>query len=120
MEPMPAADIDEFLAALPVDQRSALQRLREQIRRAAPEATEAISYGVPAFKLNGQPFVSFGAAKGHCSFYVQSPAVIEVHADELGAYRLTKGSIGFQPDQGLPDDLVTRLVQARAAEMGHG
>ena len=114
---MPAADIDGFLAGLPADQRAALQRLREQIRRAAPEATEAIAYGVPAFKLDGRPFVSFGAAKGHCSFYVQSPAVIEAHAAELGAYRLTKGSIGFQPDQELPDELVTKLVRARIAEI---
>jgi uncharacterized protein YdhG (YjbR/CyaY superfamily) len=114
---MPAADIDEFLADLPADQRSALQRLRGQIRRAAPEATEAIAYGVPALKLDGRPFVSLGAAKGHCSFYVQSPAVIEAHADELGAYRLTKGSIGFQPDRDLPDELVTKLVRARSAEI---
>lgn len=117
---MPASSIDEFLAALPAAQRAALDRLRAQIRRAAPDATETISYGVPAFKLHGRPLVSFGAAKGHCSFYVQSPAVIEAHAADLAGYRLTKGSIGFQPDQGLPDDLVTRLVRARSAEVGGG
>jgi uncharacterized protein YdhG (YjbR/CyaY superfamily) len=115
---MPASSIDEFLAALPAAQRAALERLRAQIRRAAPDAVEAINYGVPAFKLEGRPFVSFGAAKGHCSFYVQSPAVIETHAADLAGYRLTKGSIGFQPEQGLPEDLVRKLVRARAAEMG--
>ncbi len=117
---MPATSIDEFLAGLPAAQRTALERLRGQIHRAAPDATETISYGVPAFKLNGRPFVSFGAAKDHCSFYVQSPAVIEAYAADLARYRLTKGSIGFHPDQGLPDDLVERLVQARSAEEAPG
>jgi uncharacterized protein YdhG (YjbR/CyaY superfamily) len=117
---MPADAIDEFLAVLPPAQRGALERLRGQLRRAAPDAVETISYGVPALKLHGRPLVSFGAAKGHCSFYVQSPAVIEAHAADLAGYRLTKGSIGFQPERGLPDDLVRKLVRARLAELGEG
>ena len=76
-----AASVEEFLANVPPDQRAALEDLRSVIRRAAPGATELINYGVPMFRLNGKNLVSFAAAKNHCSFYVQSPAVMEAHAD---------------------------------------
>ncbi len=114
---MAAATIDDFLAAVPEEKRLALEVLRQQIRRAAPDAAESINYGVPAFKLNGRPLVSFGAGKDHCSFYVQSPAVVEAFAGELGDFRLTKGSVTFQPDGPIPADLVARLVQARVDEV---
>jgi len=111
-----AGSIDDFLASLPEDQRAALEDLRRTIRAAAPEATELINYGVPAFKLNGRPLVSMGAAKGHCSFYVQSPAVMEAHAAELKGYDTTKGTVHFTPDKPIPPALVTKLVKARISE----
>ncbi len=111
-----ATTIDEFLAAVPPAQRQALEHLRSVIRQAVPQATEAIAYGVPAFKLDGRPFVSFGAAKDHCSFYVQSPEVMQAHAEELAGFRTAKGTVHFTPDKPIPDDLVRRLVQARMAE----
>ena len=86
------------------------------IRTAAPDAVEAVAYGVPAFRYRGRPLVSYGAAKAHCSFYVQSPEVMEAHADALRGYRTSKGTVHFQPDVPLPADLVTTLVQARMAE----
>lgn len=110
------ASIDDFLASVPEDQRKALEDLRNVIRSAAPGASEAISYGVPAFKLNGKPLVSFGAAKGHCSFYVQSPAVMEAHATDLKGFDTTKGTVHFTPDKPIPATLVTTLVKARIAE----
>lgn len=112
-----ASPIDEVLASMPDDQRLALEALRAEIRRAAPDATEAIAYGVPAFRLDGRPLVSFGAAKGHCSFYVQSPAVVEEFSDRLAGHRLTKGSVLFQPDRPIPRELVQELVRARVAEV---
>jgi uncharacterized protein YdhG (YjbR/CyaY superfamily) len=112
---MAAATIDDYLAGVPDDKRAALERLREQIHAAAPDATEAISYGMPAFKLDGRWFVGFGAAKDHCSFYA-GRAPIEAHADELAGYQLWKGTINFQPAQPLPAELVTKLVQRRVAE----
>jgi uncharacterized protein YdhG (YjbR/CyaY superfamily) len=114
---MAAATIDEFLASVPEEKRRALEDLRHHVRRAVPDATESINYGVPAFKLDGRPLVSFGASKEHCSFYVQSPAVVEAFADELRDFRLTKGSVTFQPDRPIPADLVARLVQARVDEL---
>ena len=112
---MAAATIDEYLAGVPDNQRAALQRLREQIHAAAPEAVEAISYGLPAFRLGGRFFAGFGSTKDHCSFYV-GKAPLEAHTDELAGYRRWKGTINFPPDRPLPPELVTKLVQFRLAE----
>jgi uncharacterized protein YdhG (YjbR/CyaY superfamily) len=115
--PARSPEIDAFLAPLPEDVRAALEALRRAIDAAAPEAVELINYGVPAFKLRGRPLVSFAAAKNHCSFYVQSLAVMEAHRDELAAYDTTKGTVHFTPDKPIPDDLVGKLVRARIAEI---
>jgi len=109
----PAASIDDYLAQLPPDQRAALQTLRAQIRAAAPEATEAISYGLPTFKLDGN-LVHFGAAAKHCAFY--PGAVMEMFADRLAGFETAKGTIRFQPDAPLPPELVADIVRHRVAE----
>ena len=109
-------EVDAFLAGLSQSTREALEELRRAVATAAPEALEGLGYGVPAFKYRGRPLVSFGAGKNHCSFYVQSPAVIDAHRDELAGYDTSKGTIRFAPDKPLPEDLVTTLVQARIAE----
>jgi len=109
---MPPATIDQYLAGVPDDKRAALERLRQQIHAAAPDATEAIGYGLPAFRLNGRYFLGFGAAKRYCT--------ILAHAGQLAGYRLWKGTIDFQPNQPLPAELVTKLVQARVAETRAG
>lgn len=112
----PSADVDAVLAALPADMRDALQALRESIVAAVPEAVESISYGVPSYRYRGRPLVSFGAARSHASFYVQSPAVMEAHAALLGDYDTSKGTVRFSPDRPIPEDLVQTLVRARVAE----
>ena len=112
-------DIDAFLARLPDDLRLALEGLRRTIAAAAPDAIETIAYSVPAFRYRGRPLVSFSAGRngtGPCAFYVQSPAVMDAHRDELKAYDTGKGTIHFRPAEPLPAELVTRLVQARMAE----
>ena len=114
--PSPASEIDAFLARLPPEARAALEELRRTIAAAAPDAVEGIGYGVPAFKYRGRPLVSFGAGKSHCSFYVQSPAVMEAHQDELAGYDTARGTIRFPPAKPLPARLVTKLVKARIAE----
>lgn len=107
--------IDVYLAPLPGEQRAALERLRQIIRAAAPEAVECISYGLPAFELNGK-LVAFGAAAKHCAFYPMSTAVMEAHEKNLDGYSLSKGTIRFQPERPLPEALVRKLVRARVAE----
>lgn len=111
-----AASVDEFLAAVPPDKRAALEDLRKVIRAAAPEATELINYGVPMFRLNGRNLVSYAAAKDHCSFYVQSPAVMEAYAADLTGFKTSKGTVNFTADKPIPPALVTKLVKARIAE----
>jgi uncharacterized protein YdhG (YjbR/CyaY superfamily) len=112
---MTAATIEAYLARVPDDKRAALERLRGQIRAAAPHAVEAISYGMPAFLVDGRYFVGFSAAKGHCSFYV-GRAPLDAYAAELAGYRLLKGTINFQPERPLRADLVAKLVKLRIAE----
>jgi uncharacterized protein YdhG (YjbR/CyaY superfamily) len=116
----PSAEVDAVLAALPADVRDALEALRGTIRATAPSAQELINYGVPAFKYRGRPFVSFGATKNHCSFYVQSPAVMEAHRDELSDYDTSKGTVRFSAADPLPKALVITLVKARMAEIDAG
>ena len=109
----PAASIDDYLAKLPDDQRAALEILRGQIRALAPDASEAISYGLPTFKLNGN-LVHFGAAAKHCAFY--PGAVIEAFADRLKGFDTAKGTIRFQPDAPLPADPIADIVRHRIAQ----
>jgi uncharacterized protein YdhG (YjbR/CyaY superfamily) len=110
-----ATTVDEYLAALKPDQRAALERLRKQIRAAAPEAEECISYRLPAFRLNGM-LVAFGASATHCAFYPMSSSTVANYRDELAGYETSKGTIRFQPDKPLPAALVRKLVKARIEE----
>lgn len=109
--------IDAMLAAMPEDQRTALQSLRETIAAAAPEAVEGLSYGVPAFRYQGRPLVAYSAAKRHCSFFPMGPTMIEAHRDELVGFDTAKGTIRFTAANPIPPDLVTRIVRGRIAEI---
>jgi uncharacterized protein YdhG (YjbR/CyaY superfamily) len=111
-----AQSTDEYLAQLPEDQRAALQKLRKTIKAAVPKAEEGISYGLPAFRLQGRRLVCFGATKTHCAFYPMSSATIADHKKELAAYDTSAGTIRFHPDEPLSPALVKKLVKARVAE----
>jgi uncharacterized protein YdhG (YjbR/CyaY superfamily) len=118
-EPAPTAiaQIDAMLAALPDDQRMALQALRETIAAAAPDAVEALSYGAPAFRYKGRPLVAYSAAKAHCSFFPMGPSQIDAHREELAGFDTAKGTIRFTPSAPIPPDLVARIVRGRMAEL---
>jgi uncharacterized protein YdhG (YjbR/CyaY superfamily) len=111
------ATIDEYLAGVTTDQRTALEALRKTIRSAVPEAEEGISYGLAAFRLNGRPLVAFGAAANHCAFYPMSSTTIGTLNDELDGYETSKGTIRFQAAKPLPSALVRKVVKARIAEI---
>lgn len=108
---------DAYLALLPADQRTALQKLRKTIAAAVPAAEEGVSYGLPAFRLGGRPLVCFSASTNHCSLFPMSPAVIQAHAADLKAYETSKGTIRFSPARPLPATLVRKIVKARVAEL---
>ena len=107
--------IDEYLAPLSNAKRAALEVLLRAIKAAAPKAQECISYGIPAFRLDGRMLVAFGAAAKHCAFYPGARPV-EAHKGDLKAYSTSKGTIRFQPDSPLPATLVRKLVKTRIAE----
>lgn len=107
--------IEEYLVQLSDAQRTALSRLRDIIRRTAPDAQECISYQLPAFK-HGRMLVSYGASAKHCAFYLMSTTVLDAFTDEITGFDVGKGTIRFTPERPLPESLVSRLVLARIAE----
>ena len=110
---MSAAEIDIYLNALEDSKRSTLQRLRGSILRALPDAEECISYGMPAFRINGKVIAGFAAFKNHLSYLPHSGSVLNELSTELAGYTKTKGSLHFPVDEPLPDDLVDKLIDVR-------
>jgi uncharacterized protein YdhG (YjbR/CyaY superfamily) len=109
-------DIDEYLAGVPEPARGTLNKVRAVIRSAVPaEATETISYGMPAFRYKGA-LVAFGAFSKHCSFFPMSLAVMAAFKNELKAFDVSKGTIRFALDKPLPAALVKKLVKARIGQ----
>lgn len=108
--------VKEYLAGVPEPARSTLIKVRAMIRSAVPpEATEAISYGMPTFKYKGS-LMSFAAFKGHCSLFPMSAALIEQFKKELKDFSTSKGTIRFPVDKPLPAALLKKLVKARMAQ----
>jgi uncharacterized protein YdhG (YjbR/CyaY superfamily) len=107
--------IDEYLSVLSAEKRDALQALRRIIRSVAPAAEECISYGIPAFRLNGM-LVGFAAHANHCALYAWNATTIADFSDELKGFDTSKGTIRFTPDKPLPEALVRHLVEAKVAK----
>ena len=113
--PEKAFDVESYLAACPEPHRTTLEKVRATIRSVAPkEATEEISYGIPTFKYKGG-LVAYAAFKQHCSFFPMSGRLVEDFADELKAYKTSKGTIQFPVDKPLSPALVKKLVKAKLA-----
>jgi uncharacterized protein YdhG (YjbR/CyaY superfamily) len=108
--------IDEYLAGVSADQQIALEKLRKTIHAVEPKVEECISYGIPAFRLNGRSLVFFGAWANHCSFYPGSSATLRKFQSDLKGFQISKGTIRFSPDNPLPLALVKKLVNARIAQ----
>ena len=115
MPPKPTT-IDEFLDGVTGARRAALDALRQTIRAAVPEAEECISYGIAAFRLDGEVIAGFAPTKKGCSYFPFSGSTLGTLAKELGEYGQTKSALHFDPEQGLPASLVRKLLRARIAE----
>ena len=105
--------IDEYIAAFPKEVQDVLEKIRSAIRESAPKAEEAISYGIPAFRLNGsRGSVYFAGGKNHIGFY-PTPSGIEAFKKELAPFKQEKGSVQFPLDKPIPYDLVKKIVRYR-------
>ncbi|MEO5681173.1 MAG: DUF1801 domain-containing protein [Chitinophagaceae bacterium] len=109
-----AADFTDYSKSFPKDIQIKMEALRAVIKKAAPKAAEVISYGMPAFKLNGM-LVYFAAYEKHIGFY-PTPSAIESFKKEISIYKSAKGSVQFPHDKPLPLKLVARMVKFRLAE----
>jgi uncharacterized protein YdhG (YjbR/CyaY superfamily) len=109
-------NVDEYLAGVPEPARSTLIKVRAAIRSAMPaEATEAISYQMPAFKYKGRPLLWFAAFSNHCSLF-PTASVIEAIKNELKGFSISKGTIQFPVDKPLPAALLKKMVKLRIAQ----
>ena len=110
------ANVEEYLADVPEPALTTLEKVRAVIRSVVPdEATEYITYGMPAFKYKG-PLFAYAAFKEHCSLFPMNASLIERFADELKGYETAKGTIRFPVDKAPPAALIKKLVKARVAE----
>jgi len=106
--------VDEYLADHPEEIREQLEDLREIIKKAAPQATERISYNMPAYDLNGI-LVYFAGYKGHIGFYPTASG-IKAFQQKIAKFESSKGAVRFPLDKPLPKTLITRIVKFRAKE----
>jgi uncharacterized protein YdhG (YjbR/CyaY superfamily) len=107
--------IDQYNAAFPEEVVQRMEQIRAIITKQAPEAVESISYGMPAFKLNGKPLVYYAGYKNHVGFYA-TPTGHSEFAEELSHYKQGKGSVQFPLTKPLPVDLIQRIVIFRIGE----
>lgn len=115
MKRTPPKDIDEYIARYPKGVQTKLRKIRATIRKAAPDATEAISYQIPTFKLGGN-LIHFAAFPDHISLFPTSSG-ITAFRKELAAYQISKGTVKFPMDEPIPYDLISRITRFRVKEI---
>ena len=109
--------VNDYLAAQPKATRVVLTRVRGIVRKAIPNAEEAIAYGIPAFKLNGRVVLYLAGWKAHYSLYPSSRALEQAFRDELAPYELSnKGTIRFALSEPVPVKLIERIAKFRVKE----
>ncbi|MDF3069143.1 MAG: hypothetical protein K0R38_4744 [Polyangiaceae bacterium] len=109
--------IDAYLAGVSGERLAALQQLRQTIRAILPRAEECISYGLPAFRADGEVLAGFAATSKGCSYYPFSSATLATLGSELSDYVTTKGALQFDAKKPLPTALVRKLIKTRRAEL---
>ncbi|MCF7952983.1 MAG: DUF1801 domain-containing protein [Spirochaetales bacterium] len=107
--------VEEYIISKPEGVRSILEKVRKIVCQTAPDAEESISYGMPAYKLNGKPLVYFGAQKKHLGLYA-APSGHEAFAEKLSPYKQGKGSVQFPYEKPIPYDLIKEIVKFRVKE----
>jgi uncharacterized protein YdhG (YjbR/CyaY superfamily) len=110
--------VSEYLDGAPEPQRTTLLALRTTLKEILPRAEETISYGMPAFKVNGKAVAGYAYFKHHCSYFPHSGTVLPELAAELADYNWTKGTLQFPVDEPMPESLLRRLVEVRLNQLG--
>lgn len=110
------AHIDDYIAGFPKDVQAILEQVRATVRSFAPASEEAISYGIPTFKLHGKALIYFAAFKNHIGVYAL-PSGNDAFKQELASYKTGKGSIQFPLDKPMPLDLIGKIVQFSVQEV---
>jgi uncharacterized protein YdhG (YjbR/CyaY superfamily) len=113
-------DVDRYLAGLDEPKRSTLEEVRRRILKVIPGAEQGLSYGVPAFKVDGRVVAGLAAFKSHLSFLPHSGSVLQVVADKTGGYGQTKSSLHFAVDEPLPQQLIRDLIEVKLRQSGAG
>lgn len=108
------SEIDTYIERFPKRTKEVLQKIRQIIHKTAPDATEAMKYGIPTFVQNGN-LVHFAAFKTHIGFY-PTPSGIEAFKKEIGEYKWAKGSVQFPLDKPIPYGLIAEMVLFRVRE----
>jgi uncharacterized protein YdhG (YjbR/CyaY superfamily) len=107
--------VDDYIKTFPAETQHILEKVRTTIRKKAPEAVESISYGMPAYKINGKPLVYFAGFKNHIGFYA-TPSGHATFEKELSDYKKGKGSVQFPLDKPIPHELIGNIVEFRVKE----
>lgn len=115
---MASVDVDGYLAGLEEPKRSTLEEMRRRILEVVPEAEQALSYSVPAFKVEGRVIAGLAAFTNHLSYLPHSGSVLAQLSDELSGFDQTKSALHFAIDQPLPRDLVKSLIMTKLSESG--
>lgn len=115
---MAASEVDAYLAGIPEPKRSTLEEVRRRILEVVPDAEQAISYGCPAFKVEGKTVAGFAAFKNHLSYLPHSGSVLDELIEETRDYTQTKSALHFPIDEPLPRDLITQLLETRLRQAG--
>ena len=116
LKPLHPDTVEAYIVTFPAPVQAMLNELRAAIRAAAPDATEEISYAMPAYRLSGKPLVYFAAFQAHIGFYA-TPTGHEAFAADLSKYKQGKGSVQFPLNEPLPLELVERIVHFRIEEI---
>jgi uncharacterized protein YdhG (YjbR/CyaY superfamily) len=117
---MTAADVDEYLATVDEPKRSTLEAVRRAILEIVPDAEECISYGMPAYRVEGKVVAGFAAFKRHVSYLPHSGSVLIELADDLAGYQHSSGALRFAVDTPLPRPLIEKLIAVRMRHLGMG
>lgn len=108
--------IDDYIEIFPEEVQNILLKVRRTIKKAAPDAMEAFSYGMPTFKLKGKNLVHFAGYKNHIGFY-PTPSGIDNFKKELSEYKTSRGAIQFPLDSPISYDLIAKIVKYRVREL---